>query len=391
MANKNLKTIEKCMLKGFLRKNGFELWRLTTNAISVSTGKEHTFFFEFYLVNPCVSPDECVLGFKTRFLKTPEDLQYALAGTESAKNASTEDFVVPSFFMVRAGSLSNNGKFFNNFYPYNSLEINRNDFLICAGKHSDKECILSSNFSLGNISVELRELNEKPEYFCNSGSIIWNLQFDDTNIFRKGFSNHNVSWDVPCCKINVDGKIVYDGEEFIVIKDKSYGFLDRYLGKDFASPYFHLHSSNFTSEITGKVLDNSFLAVQGEFDENLNIVLSVENFDIEFNPLQKKSYSITFDCIEMPEDDDGTKLHWTISAQNKKFVVDIDFICRAEEMFLRNLESPLGSRKVLKVLSGIGRGELKIYKRKRKTLELIEDVKVSTCVCEYGNIEYPEM
>jgi hypothetical protein len=25
---------------------------------------------------------------------------------------------------------------------------------------------------LGNISVGLRELNEKPEYFCNSGSII---------------------------------------------------------------------------------------------------------------------------------------------------------------------------------------------------------------------------
>jgi len=46
----------------------------------------------------------------------------------------------------------------------------------------------------------------------------------------------------------------------------------------------------------------------------------------------------------------------------------------------------------MKVLSGAsGYGELKIFKSKKKNIELIEQVKVSNCVCEYGNIELPEL
>ena len=39
---------------------------------------------------------------------------------------------------------------------------------------------------------------------------------------------------------------------------------------------------------------------------------------------------------------------------------------------------------------GSGTGEVKIYKRVRKDLELIEDVHISNCLCEFGNIETAE-
>lgn len=76
---------EKLQLKGSLKKNGFDRWRLVTNAVSSVSGEEKTFFIEFYAVNPALSSKECVLGFKNRFNKSTEDFQYVLPGSETAK------------------------------------------------------------------------------------------------------------------------------------------------------------------------------------------------------------------------------------------------------------------------------------------------------------------
>ena len=106
---------------------------------------------------------------------------------------------------------------------------------------------------------------------------------------------------------------------------------------------------------------------------------------------KKKKFSITYNCLEMPDDEDGIKLHWTVSVHNKEYVIDIDVFCRTEEMLVRDYESPAGERKVLKVLAGgTGTGELRLYKKIRKNLEVLEHLNFTGAVCEYGNFEYPE-
>src|SRR5574344_2485185 len=107
----------KYMLKGSLRKNGFDRWRFVCNGISSTTGEEKPFFIEYYIINPALSPSECVLGFKSRLAKTEADLQYALAGTQSAKSAAEEILVHPSFVMIKAGSASRGGKQINAYFP----------------------------------------------------------------------------------------------------------------------------------------------------------------------------------------------------------------------------------------------------------------------------------
>ena len=85
VAQKNTSN-EHYMLKGSLRKNGFDRWRLVTVGRETETGEERVFFIEFYIVNPLLSPEECVLGFKSRVnVNTEEDLHAALAGTASVK------------------------------------------------------------------------------------------------------------------------------------------------------------------------------------------------------------------------------------------------------------------------------------------------------------------
>ena len=60
-------------------------------------------------------------------------------------------------------------------------------------------------------------------------------------------------------------------------------------------------------------------------------------------------------------------------------------------MYVRSIEVPEGKRKVLKMLSGgTGSGEIRLYKRIRKNLELIEQAHIAGCVCEYGQLEEPE-
>ena len=81
MAVKKISRNERYMLKGALKRNGFDEWRIVTNGFNKTTGEEKTFLIEFYVVNPALSPDKCVLGFKSRNKKSASDLQYALAGT----------------------------------------------------------------------------------------------------------------------------------------------------------------------------------------------------------------------------------------------------------------------------------------------------------------------
>lgn len=391
MIKNNIGRNERLMLKGSLKKQGFDSWRLVTNAISALDGSERTFFFEFYFLNPSVSSEEPVLGFKNRFEKTLEDLQYALAGTTSAQSATSQDFVIPSFFMVRAGCFGFGGKQISNYFPCGNVEFGKNDFVIKVANQEKGECVLAGDYCFGKLSVSKEELESHPEYLCSVGNISWDLQFEKLISLKFNSKDKNSNWSLISGKCNCEGKIFFDNEEFFVQPLKSFAYLDKNWGRDFSDSLLHLSSCNLTSLITGQVLSSSCFAVQGEYNEKLNLLISVEGKNIEFHINKSKKYKLNFDCTEMSPEKDGTvKLHWALSAQDKKNVVDIDIFCQTDKLFLRDYESPVGERKLMKVLSGIGSGELRIYKIRKKNLELIEDISVSSCLAECGNIEFPE-
>ncbi len=389
LASNKIRRTEKLQLSGSLKKKGFDRWRLVTNGTSVISGEEKTFFIEFYVVNPAVSSQKYVLGFKNRFDKSAEDFQFVLAGTDSAKNIASQEFVIPSFFMIRVGVLSVNGCSINSYFNPADLLSSKKNYIISVKNSNNTECTLSSDYTEGSVVVTENDLTEHPEFMGKSGSLSWKLKFSKEISFSSDYRSKDFNWSVIGNKTDFSGTINFNGEEFSVNPRNSFGYYDKNWGRDFTSPYFHLSSSNLTSEISGFLLRDSSFAVQGEFENKLSVLACVDGKNIEFHADKLKKHSIIYNCQEVVGHEDGeAKLHWTVSVHNKKYVLDIDIFCNVNAMSLRDLESPSGNRKVLRVLgSGIGTGRFKLYKKMKKTLELIEQAKVSKCLCEYGNLE----
>ncbi len=384
MSSKKLSHFESHILKGKLRRNGYERWRYFFAGVNKLTGEQRTFFIEMYYVNPQLSPKEPVIASKSRPKISANDLQYALAGTLSAQTVSQEQKVQPSYVMVKAGVYGKDGKQLNRFEPSSALTFNKS-----TGAFNVSEIIFGIDNLSGNITVSQQDLRDKPELLCSAGSISWDLRFEKlTNCSSLTNAKNNI-WIPGGAKTVFAGLIHLDGQEFSVVPRSSSGYIEKSWGSQLPERFFHVSSSNLSSIISGKPLLKSCISIEGEYDGKLSIYLcnEGETFALSGNSFFNK-YSEIHNCSQMPADADGEKLHWAISVTKKKYVIDIEFYCKTEEMFVKDYETPEGGKKLLKILSGgSGFGEIRIYKKVDKDLILVEQATSSDGLCEYGTID----
>ncbi len=379
-ATKKCSKANRYQLNGALKKNGINIWRYTFNGVETVTGLERKFFVELSMVNPFLSQSEVVLGFKSRVNISTEDLQNVLAGTSSAQKIQSESILTPSYVVIRAGVLGAGAKEICEYHSIRQVEIAPKTFQIKVGN-----CIFTEEKICGRMDVSLSDLHERPELLCNPGIISWELRYDIRSGFDKGFENRDYTWLATGARTVFAGTVTLDGKEYSVVPKKSFGYLDRNWGKTLPPTWIHLSSANLTSLISGKTLTESSFAVQGMYDEKMTVLSDFEGNKISFTDNCVNEFS------QLPESEEGEKLHWMVSANNKSYVIDVDIFCIADLMFVRSIELPEGGRKILKVLSGgTGNGEIRLYKKIKKNLELIEHAKIQNCLCEYGKIELPE-
>ena len=245
---------------------------------------------------------------------------------------------------------------------------------------------------IGHLDISPEDLQEHPEYLCDSGMINWDLHYEIRRSFEKGYSSKVYSWLATGVRAVFAGSITIDGKVYNVIPKKSFGYIDRNYGKNNSYPWLHLSSSNLTSIITGKTLQESAFAVQGIYNDRVSVIVDFEGNQVVFEANKGlSSYEAHWNFTQSPENDSQEKLHWTISVHNKKYVIDIDVFCIAPLMFVRSFELPEGKRNILKVLSGsTGTGEIRLYKRIHKNLELIEHAEIAGALCEFGQKEESE-
>ncbi|MDE5798560.1 MAG: hypothetical protein K2H73_06020 [Treponemataceae bacterium] len=372
------------LLRGKLCHNGFERWRYAFVGTSKTTGEERAFFVELYLVNPAVSPKEPVLAQKSRLSLSEADLQYALAGTVSAENAGAELAVQPSYALVKAGVFGADGKQLNAFFAASKLSWHKNEaeFVV-------SNCTFGADRITGAVRVAPSEIRERPELLCSSGVMDWALRYEKVISSAPLYKKNGSVWIAGGAKAMFAGVVHIDGVEYVVSPRKSSGYIDRSWGGSLNSPSLHISSSNLTSLITGKPLASSCFAISGEFEGALRLYVNLEGDEL---CIHKKSpfdrFTEIHDCSPMPPDADGEKLHWTVSVHRKRLVIDVDIFCKTAEMFVRDYEAPEGERKLLKVLGGgTGFGEIRIYKKRGKDLELLEHAHVADALCEYGQVE----
>lgn len=390
MTTQKINSNEKYMLKGSLKKNGYDRWRLVTTASHISTGEERVFFIEFYTVNPALSPSECVLGYKSRNKVTEEDLHSALAGSLSAKNMKSETLVQPSFVMVRAGVLCENGKHIDAYFPSDQIQTGKTDLLFKVGTDESNYCSLTTSSTYGTVQISRADLIENPEYMCQDGKMIWNLRYEKQISFPVS-KGSGLFWAPSGARTVFEGRIVLDGEEYEVTAQKSCGYFEKSWGKSLPSRQFHLNSSNLTSIINGKTLEKSCFVVDGEYNGGINVFVSLEGRTVLFYASKSKRYDVNYEFTENPDTEEGTKFHWSVSISDSKYVVDIDGYSMDTSMFIRGYECPEGKRRLLKTAgSGTGTGELRLYEKVKKNLVLIEHVHIADMIADYGSIEVPE-
>lgn len=377
----------KLQLKGSLRKSGIEFLRFVFNGIEKITGLEKTFFIEIAFINPAISPSEPILGFKPRVNVSEEDLQNVLAGTVSAQKIQSESFVVPSYIAARAGIFGENAKQICTYTSIKNISVSPKTFDIQADHFHFSDDSLS-----GSIECSPAELIAHPEFLCNAGTVSWNVRYEKQRYFPKGYKSKICNWTVPGARTIFAGSFIIDGKEFSLIPKKSFGYTEHFWGKSLPDSWFHLSSSNLTSLISGKLMQNSCFSLQGIFNGRISILADFDGTEIRFTAdCSKRKYQSKQDLSQAPDENGKEKLHWSVSANNKQYVIDIDIFCKTEQLFVRSWEIPEGNRNVLKILSGVSSdGEIRLYKKIRGSLELIEHASIATALCEYGQPETPE-
>ena len=385
VSKKSLK-YSKFGLNGSHKKIGINYWRFFFNGTATGSGTEGTFFIELEMLNPWYSPVEPILGYKPRVKIKEEDLQYALAGTESAHEIQSEKILTPSYVAIRVGKIDAEPKQLCSYVSVKNIKFNSKPFEIIAGNK-----VFTENELSGEIIISNEENASHPEYLCDAGFAKWNLKYDVIKDYLEGYENQTDKWFPIGMRSCFSGSINFDGIDYIVEPKKSAGYIDRYWAKTFPEKWFHISSSTLTSQISGKTLFNSGFTVQGAFDNKISFLGDFEGSDILFcADAPKRLYSVMWNCVEAPDldEDEEKRLHWSASFNSKFWVIDIDLYCKIKALYNRILELPEGQRKVLNVVqSATGIGEIKLYRKNKNDLEQIELARISNAVCEFGHTE----
>lgn len=372
------------VLRGKLRTEGFECWRYFFSAFNVETNQEKKFFIELYIVNPGVSPKVAIIAQKSRLAHSEADLQYALAGTQAAETANDELAVFPSYVLVKAGVDGTSGIQLNKFIPSSQFTFLRNSGMFKAG-----ECLFGPNSISGVVEITPQDLRIKPELLCDSGMLEWDLKFDRKISSEPLYKSKNAFWAPFGVKTVYSGAIRFDGDEYVITPKISVGYSDKSWGEILPENYFHISSAKMTSMISGKSMLNSCFVIEGEYGGKLCGILNLEGTILKIK--EKKHFgkcSVIHDCTQVPGTEGDEKVHWTVSVRKGKFVIDIDIFCKGSDLSVRDYEIPQGKRTLLKILgSGNGTGEIRIYKRNRKNLELLEHANIYDAICEFGQTE----
>ncbi|MBQ9495210.1 MAG: hypothetical protein IJR50_06180 [Treponema sp.] len=370
------------------KKNGIVWNRFIFSGLESTTGAEQLFFIELEMLNAGLAFDNPVLGFKTRTKISEDDLQYVLAGTKAAHDLQAESIVMPSYIVVRAGMFGKDAKQLCGYYLLKNVSGGFKLSPIEVGK-----CVFTDDKISGELSCSQEELQSHPEYMCDVGIMRWDLRYEIHHAFPAGYKQKNELW-LPCgAQAMFAGSVSFDNCEYRVVPKSSCGYIDVNFMRTLSVPFFHLSSSNLTSRISGKTLFNSCFAVQGMYHGYLALSVKLEDVNIVVPARESRNMAIPmWSCAEMPADEEGEKLHWSVSADTKKWVVDIDVMCYTSQLFVRNIELPEGKRKMMKLLAGgTGVGEVRLYRHVGKNLEIIEDAHIAGALCEFGQVEESEL
>ena len=350
-------------------KRGYDWWWHSFTAKNAKTGEEKPFYIEFFLCNPALGGKNPVFG---------------------QLETNKEKGIRPSYLMVNVGVWGTNARQLHRFFGWHEITLHHKaPFSIEAN-----DCYLDETKTRGTVKVSPEEAKAHPEYMSDAGEISWDLNIEKVIPFNVGYGASKLFrflqlfemfWHAEGMKSRFEGKIVLDGEEYVVDKESSFGYADKNWGKDFTSPWVWLSSNSLVSELTGKRLENSVFDIGGgcpkigpfALKRKLLSAFYYEGKCFEFNFSKFWTFCRTkFHCEET---EDQILWHVEQKTWRKKMVVDIS--CEKKDMLLIRYEAPNGKKLHNRLWNGgNGKGTIRLYKGKK----LIDSISADHIGCEYG-------
>ena len=359
-------------LFGKQARQGYDWWWHSFTAYNKKTNEPKPFYIEFFLCNPALAKESPTFG------QLPEN---------------KEKGVKPSYLMVNVGSWGKSKKQLHRFFAYKDISIhNKAPFSVIAD-----DCYMDEYMTKGHISLSKKEIEEHPVYMSDYGEISWDIKIHKEIAFNVGYGASSLFrkmqlfemfWHAEGMKSSFEGTIIFDGEEYVVRKEDSYGYADKNWGKDFTSPWVWLSSNNLTSKVTGKKLLNSVFDIGGgrpkigpvALNRKLLSAFYYEGKCYEFN--FSKFWTFTRTKFEGKEEDEDIVWHVEQKTWFNKMVVDIR--CKKDEMLWINYEAPNGKKLHNRLWNGgNGIGTVKLYRHKK----LIDEIYAENIGCEYGEFD----
>lgn len=362
--NRPDETRDAFMLKGNLASEGIDQWFHSFYATSKATGKRRAFYLHFFGINP-------------------------KPGSESQK----------SYFLVKAGALGENGAQLNRFFSWEDVTIGDESSLMI----SAEECFLSETRTMGRISVSQRQAAEDPERYPGSGDLVWDITIEKQIAFNLGYPSSWASreldalqffWHAQGMKTHYSGFIKYNGEEYEVSPDTSYGYADKLWGRDTAVPWILIEANHLHSRLKDEELTDSAIVSVGaspkvgpiSMEEKLVSAIWYEGEPFEFN--FSKLWTLTRTSLRFREK--RKKRIWILSHETPtariKMQLAVDKTDCHDMVYDSITSSGHKERRIYKTSkSGIGR--MKLY-RKRLTdgkwaWELVDDIDIRDAGCVY--------
>lgn len=360
-------------LTGSFARKGYDWWWHSFTGINEKTGEEKSFFVEYYMCNPSNGRRYPILG--------------------DAKEGKK-----PSYIMVKAGCWGENHCQLHRFFGWKETKVRK----IAPFEIRVEDCYASEHRLSGSIVLSQEQVEKHPEWMCDSGRMEWDLHVNKQIPFHVGYGAgwllrklkaFEMYWHAEGMKSQYAGTVVFNGETYKVIPEKSFGYADKNWGSNFTSPWLWLSSNCIYSKLSGRRLTNSVFDIGGgrpkvfgfPLEKRLLGAFLYEGKEYEFN--FSKFWTMTgtkFHCHESDEE-----IVWHVRMENITSVLDVKVRCQKKDMLLINYQSPDGKKRHNRLWNGgNGKGNILLFRKVAGGLELIDDMYVTHVGCEYG--EYDE-
>ncbi len=366
MFNTQDRSRDACQLFGRQADCGYDWWWHSFTGRHAVTGEEKAFFVEFFVCNPNKAKKQPGFG---RLGQTP------------------------SYLMVKAGAWGEDAAQLHRFFSWEEARVP----MTVPYSVKAADCYVDETATRGSVAVSREDAEKHPEWMCQAGRMEWDLKIDKKVAFNVGYGAGKLMrrlqlfemfWHAEGMKTAYSGKVIWNGETYLVSPETSYGYADKNWGTDFTSPWVWLSSNDLTSEITGKKLTDSVFDIGGgcpkvgpvKLRRKLLSAYWHEGKAYEFNFSKFWTFTRTkFDCRET-----DTQILWHVEQKTWRNRMVTDVVCDKKDMLLVNYEAPNGKKLHNRLWNGgNGRGKIELYHNGK----LVDRVAAGHIGCEYGEYD----